>query len=294
MKKSLFTGVCTALATPFRDGRINNEMLEQLLEFQIAAGIKAVVLAGTTGEAPTLSDEEKIHLIITVRKIAGDRLILIAGTGSNCTAHSISMSRQAQEAGADGLLVVSPYYNKTTSRGLIAHYSAIAEAVTLPIILYNVPSRTGVNMPVSVYQALSEIPNILGIKEASGNIRVISDIRNQCPEDFFIWSGNDDITVPIMAMGGQGVISVAANIIPKAMRTMTDAALLGDYRAAAAQQIALTPLIDALFSEVNPIPVKEALKQIGFDCGPCRLPLTDMDPGKRNDLQRILINAMKL
>lgn len=288
MNKPLFTGVCTALATPFLNGQVNYPMAEMLLRRQMEAGVPAVVLAGTTGEAPTLSDSEKLELFRRGKEFAGDDCLIIAGTGSNSTAHTVELSCQAQEAGADALLIVSPYYNKATTEGLLAHYIAIAHSVQIPIILYNVPSRTGVDIPVSVYQQLSVLPNIAGVKEAATDMEKIARIRNACGPDFSIWAGNDGLTVPIMALGGQGVISVASNICPDEMQAMAAAALAGDMDTAAALQCRLLPLIDLLFCDVNPVPVKAALKLLGFDCGSCRLPLTELDDKKSMQLKKIL------
>ena len=274
MNEPLFTGVCTALVTPFLDNRVNYPMMEMLLRRQIDAGVKAVVLCGTTGESPTLSDEEKLELFFRCKQYTGDACTVIAGTGSNSTVHTVKLSIAAQDAGVDGLLVVSPYYNKATPDGLIAHYATLAGSVSLPIILYNVPGRTGVDIPINVYQKLSAIPNIVGIKEASADITKIAKIRSACPKDFYIWSGNDDQIVPVMSLGGKGIISVLSNVLPVETQTMATAALAGDFDTAANLQIQLLPLIQALFCEVNPIPVKTAMKQIGFDCGSCRLPLT--------------------
>ena len=276
MKKPLFTGVCTALVTPFLDGKVNYPMLEILLRRQMEAGIKAVVIAGTTGESPTLSDPEKLELFQRAKEYVGDKMLIIAGTGSNNTAHAVSLSVKAEAAGVDGLLVVSPYYNKATASGLVAHYLAIAQAVKLPVIVYNVPSRTGVDIPVSVYQSLCSVPNIAGVKEASGDIVKIAKIRAACGSALPIWSGNDDMIAAVMAMGGKGVISVASNVLPLQLRHLTEAALDGDFDTAAAMQTDLMPLIELLFCEVNPIPVKEAMALIGYDCGICRLPLTPM------------------
>ena len=200
MKKPLFTGVCTALVTPFLENNVNFPMMDMLLRRQMDAGISAVVVAGTTGEAPTLSDEEKLELIHRTKTYVGNACTVIAGTGSNCTQHAVSLSREAEKAGADALLVVSPYYNKASPDGLIAHYTAIAHSVSIPIIMYNVPSRTGVDIPVAVYRRLSAIPNIAGVKEASTEIAKIVKIRAQCPDDFYVWSGNDEQTVPAMAL----------------------------------------------------------------------------------------------
>lgn len=274
MKKALFTGVCTALVTPFLDDIVNYPMLEQLLLRQMEAGIKAVVIAGTTGESPTVSDEEKLLLFRKAKAYVGERMVVIAGTGSNDTAHAVRLSVAAQECGVDALLIVSPYYNKSTAEGLIEHYTAIAGSVHIPIIIYNVPSRTGLDIPVSVYRKLAQIPNIVGVKEATVDVGKILRIRGECPKDFYIWAGNDSLTVPIIALGGSGVISVASNVLPEQMRSMTDAALDGDFDTASALQCALLPWTDFLSCEVNPIPVKASLKRMGFDCGKCRLPLT--------------------
>lgn len=288
MNKPLFTGVCTALVTPFLDGKVNYPMMEQLLLRQINAGIRSVVIAGTTGESPTLSDSEKIQLFKIAKEYVADGCQIIAGTGTNDTAHSIAMSIAAENAGADALLVVSPYYNKATEEGLYLHYASICEAVSIPVIVYNVPGRTGLDIPVSVYRRLSQIPTIAGVKEASSDIGKILRIRNQCGEDFSIWSGNDDQVVPVMALGGQGVISVLSNIRPTETKAMCDAALRGDYHTASAMQCSILPLIECLFSEVNPIPVKAAMKGIGFDCGGCRLPLSNMSREKFERMKQYL------
>ena len=276
MRNPLFTGCCTALVTPFENEKVNFAMLENLLSRQINAGIKAVVICGTTGESPTLSDTEKLAMFRHAKAYAGNSCSIIAGTGSNCTEHAVALSQAAEETGIDGLLVVTPYYNKATPSGLMAHYSAIAGAVHIPIIAYNVPSRTGVDIPVSVYQQLSKIPKIAGVKEASTDITKIARIKAACPDHFAVWSGNDDQAVPVISLGGQGVISVVSNIEPVKTQAMAMSALDGDFDTAAALQLELLPLIEALFSEVNPIPVKAAMKLIGYDCGECRLPLTSM------------------
>ena len=284
MKRPLFQGVCTALVTPFSGNEINFRMMEQLIHRQIDAGITAVVIAGTTGESPTLSDTEKTSLFRFCKEYAGDQCQIIAGTGSNNTAHSIEMSIAAQEAGVDGLLVVSPYYNKATAEGICKHYGAICDAVTLPVIVYNVPGRTGLDIPVRVYKDLAEIPNISGVKEASSDITKIAKIRNACGKRLPVWSGNDDQIVPVMALGGYGVISVLSNVKPRETKRICDAALRGDYETAAELQCAYLPLIDFLFSEVNPIPVKAMMKKIGFDCGECRLPLSALSVKSQNRL----------
>ena len=288
MKNPLFTGVCTALVTPFLDGKVNYPMLDMLLRRQMDAGISAVVVAGTTGEAPTLSDDEKRELIQRAKDYAGDACVIIAGTGSNSTEHAISLSKDAEDAGADGLLVVSPYYNKATPDGLVAHYTAIAHSVSIPVILYNVPSRTGVDIPVSVYRRLSAIPNIVGVKEAASDITKITRIRRECPKDFAVWSGNDEQIVPAMALGAKGVVSVMSNLCPVETRLMAEAALDGDFDTAAGLQVELMGLIDLLFCEVNPIPIKEAMGLIGYDCGHCRLPLTSLTRENRKRLMEYL------
>lgn len=273
MEKTFFTGACTALVTPFIGGQVNYPMLERLLQRQMEAGISAVVLCGTTGESPTLSDKEKLEIFRKGKAFVGDRMKIICGTGSNDTRHAVELSIAAQEVGADGLLVVAPYYNKGNADGQLAHYIAVAHAVKIPVIIYNVPSRTGVDISVEVYRRLSRIPNIVGVKEASTDIVKIARIRNACGEDFSVWSGNDDQAVAAMALGVKGVISVLSNVAPVETQAMAQAALAGDFDTASDLQCQMLPLIDALFREVNPIPVKAAMNMIGFDCGNCRLPL---------------------
>ena len=285
MKKPLFSGVCTALVTPFLEGKVNYPMLETLLRRQMEADIKAVVICGTTGESATLSDEEKIELFRRAKAYVGSQMCIIAGTGSNDTIHAVQLSKEAQLAGADALLVVSPYYNKATPDGLVAHYMSVAHAVKIPVILYNVPSRTGVDIPISVYKRLSAIPNIAGVKEATTSITKIAQVIAQCPRDFTVWCGNDDMVTAEMALGAKGVISVLSNVYPVETMTMTEAALAGDFDTAAAIQCSMLPVIDALFTEVNPIPVKAAMKLAGFDCGGCRLPLTDASPETKKKLE---------
>lgn len=273
MIQPLFTGVCTALITPFIYDKINFPLLDRLIKRQIDAGIPAIVLAGTTGESPVLSDMEKLELFKHGKEFAGNRCLVIAGTGSNSTEHAVALSRAAQSVGVDALLVVAPYYNKGNQDSLYHHFASIANAVTIPVILYNVPSRTGVDLPVAVYKRLSRIPNIIGVKEASSDITKIAKIRNACGDDFFIWSGNDDQIVPVISMGGKGVISVLSNLCPEHTQAMAGAALSGDYHTASALQCKMMELIGLLFNEVNPIPVKYAMKYAGFDCGDCRPPL---------------------
>ena len=288
MNKPIFTGVCTAMVTPFLDKSVNYPMAEQLLRRQMDSGVTAVVVSGTTGEASTLSDEEKTELIYRYKAFSGDACKIIAGTGTNDTAHTIALSQAAEQAGADGLLIVSPYYNKSNTQGLYNHFSSIANAVSIPIILYNVPSRTGVDIPVSVYEKLSHIPNIVGVKEASADITKTLRILHQCPETFWVWSGNDDMTIPILSLGGQGVISVTSNICPKEVCAMCTAAL----DTAAYLQKNLQSLNELLFCEVNPIPVKAAMKLIGYDCGSCRMPLGQLSPEYWSSLKAILCQVL--
>ncbi len=288
MKNEFFTGACTALVTPFIGGQVNYPMLERLLQRQMEAGISAVVLCGTTGESPTLSDKEKLEIFRRGKAFIGDRMKIICGTGSNDTRHAAELSIAAQEVGADGVLVVAPYYNKGNAEGQLAHYIAIAQAVKIPVILYNVPSRTGVDISVDVYRRLSHMPNIAGVKEASSDIVKIARIRNACGPDFSIWSGNDDQAVAAMALGAKGVISVLSNVLPVETQAMASAALAGDFDTASDLQCQMLPLIDALFREVNPIPVKAAMELIGFDCGSCRLPLGKAIQGTVEQLRTLL------
>ena len=275
MKTPLFSGVCTALVTPFLDGRVNYPMMEMLLRRQIDAGIKAVVVCGTTGESPTLSDREKLALFARCKAYAGDACTIIAGTGSNSTLHAVTLSAAAEQAGADALLIVSPYYNKGTIESLEKHFCAVSQSVSVPIILYNVPSRTGQDMPVELYRRLSKTPNIVGVKEAGTDMTKITRTRITCDLRFSVWSGNDDLTVPVISLGGSGVISVTSNVAPTEVAAMTNAALDGDFDTAAELQGRLQALNDLMFCEVNPVPVKAAMRCIGYDCGACRLPLGD-------------------
>lgn len=283
MEKPLFTGVCTALVTPFLDDRVNYPMMEQLLRRQIDAGIRSVVICGTTGEAPTLSDEEKLEMFRRAKAYVGSDCQIIAGTGTNCTSHAAHLSYAAEQVGVDGLLIVSPYYNKATPEGLIAHYLTIAHTVSIPIILYNVPTRTAVDIPVSVCQRLSPIPNVVGIKEAGRDITKITKLCHCC-DHFAVWSGNDDMTVPAISVGAKGVVSVVSNILPAQTHAMAQAALDGDMDTAAAIQQELQPLNELLFCEPNPIPLKAAMRYIGYDCGTCRLPLTELSKENQKKL----------
>lgn len=288
MTKPLFSGVCTALVTPFINGTVNFSMLEKLLQRQLDSGITAVVLCGTTGEATTLSDSEKLSIIKKAKDSMGSRMLIVAGTGSNDTYHASSLSADAQEAGADAVLVVTPYYNKANPDGLYTHFRTVATAVDIPVILYNVPSRTGVDLPVEVCRALSRIPNIAGIKEASTDISKILRLIAVCPEEFTVWSGNDDMTLAVTALGGQGVISVASNIAPKTMAAMAEASLSGRRKEALILQKRMLPLMQALFADVSPMPAKECLRLLGYDCGGCRLPLTQVSPEVSKMLRKAL------
>ena len=290
MKEPLFTGACTALVTPFLDGQVNYPMTEQLLRRQMDAGIEAVVICGTTGEAPTLSDAEKLELFTRAKHYTGGICKIIAGTGSNSTAHTVHLSIAAEKCGADALLVVTPYYNKASPDGLCAHYLAVTQAVDLPVIAYNVPGRTGLDIPLPVYEKLSKIENLVGTKEASVDITKTTKILSRCGSQLTVWSGNDDMTVPMMALGAKGVISVLSNVVPVETQAMCRAALAGDFDTAAALQMELQALVEALFYEVNPIPVKEAMKMIGFDCGCCRLPLCGMCAENRKRLEQVLLS----
>lgn len=285
MKRPIFTGLCTALVTPFADGNVNYPMLDVLIRRQIDAGVDAIVLAGTTGESATLTTEEKLAIFRRGVDAADGRCKIIAGTGSNCTAKAVELSKAAKDTGVDGLLVVTPYYNKTTQSGLIRHYSAVAEAAELPVIAYNVPSRTGMDISVDTCRELSKMEHIAGIKEACGDISKCAKI---IADGLPLYSGNDDQTVPIMSLGGAGVISVASNVVPARMNAMVTAALAGEYRLAAALQLGLLPLMDLLFCQVNPIPVKAAMKLVGFDCGDCRMPLDDLTPANEERLRTCL------
>ena len=273
MKSPLFTGSAVAIVTPFRGGSVDLDAFDRLLERQLENGTDAVVVCGTTGEAATLSPGERMALIEHCVRTVDHRVPVIAGSGTNSTESSVALSRAAQAAGVDALLVVTPYYNKASQAGLVRHFSAIADAVTRPLILYDVPSRTGVKCTADTYVALAAHPNIVGVKEASDDFDLIQDTMRRCPPDFSVWSGNDASTTAIMALGGKGVISVAANVIPRRMHTLTELCLAGDFAAAGRLQLGLFPLIRALFSDVNPIPVKAAMERLGLCSGELRLPL---------------------
>lgn len=288
MKKPVFEGAATAIVTPFKDSTIDYEAFDRLLDFQLSAGIDAIVVCGTTGESAVLTDAEKISLIAHTIQYTAGRCKIIAGTGSNNTAHSLELSRVACSLGADALLLVTPYYNKCTQAGLIDHFTAAADAVTCPVIVYNVPSRTGVDISVGTCKILAEHPNINGIKEACGDTAKAARILHACGDTFYLWSGNDDQTIPLMSLGARGVISVLSNVRPAETVQMTHTALKGDFAAAKDLQLTMMPLIDALFREVNPIPVKAALNRLGFAVGIPRLPLTEADPETCTLLQELL------
>ncbi|MCI5795144.1 MAG: 4-hydroxy-tetrahydrodipicolinate synthase [Ruminococcus sp.] len=277
MKNTIFTGAGIAIITPMNaDGSINYQGLGDLIENQIANGTDAIIICGTTGEASTMTDEEHLECIrFAVEKTAG-RIPVIAGTGSNDTRYAIELSKEAEAVGVDGLLLVTPYYNKTTQRGLIAHFTAIADAVNVPIILYNIPGRTGVNMEVATVKKLAEHRNIAAIKEASGNISYAAKLIAACGDNIDVYSGNDDMVVPLVSLGGKGVISVASHVIPKQMHDMVQYCLDNNFAEATKLQIEYLDLINSLFIEVNPIPVKEALNMMGVNVGPCRMPLYEM------------------
>ena len=289
MKKPVFTGAAVAIITPMRaDGSVDYEELGRIIDDQIDNGTDAIVICGTTGESPTMTDEEHTACIrYAVKKTAG-RVPVIAGTGSNDTRYAIWLSRQAQADGADALLLVTPYYNKTSQAGLIAHYTAIADAVDLPCILYNVPSRTGCNLTPASLKQLAKHPNINAVKEASGNISQVAEIAAACGQELNIYSGNDDQIVPLLALGGKGVISVLSNVAPRYTHDICAKWFAGDTAGSLAMQLAALPLCKALFADVNPIPVKWAMNRLGWHAGACRLPLVDPDEAVQAQLDSAL------
>ena len=288
MKQPIFTGSATAIVTPFKEGSVDLESLGNLLDFQLENGTDAIVVCGTTGEASTMTYRERAETIAFCVQHVGGRVPVIAGSGSNSTENAVTLSREAERQGADGLLVVTPYYNKATQAGLHRHYWTIADAVSLPIILYSVPSRTGVAIAPETYAALAQHPNIAGVKEASGSLGNVQRTRALCPEDFTIWSGNDDETVPICALGGKGVISVAANILPAEMHRLTHLCLQNDFAAAGKLQVHLKDFCDAMFCEVNPIPVKTALGLLGWRVGELRSPMCPPSPENLERVKTVL------
>ena len=288
MKKILFKGCGTAISTPFDENGVNLNEFKRLINYQIEHKVDAIIVCGTTGESSTMTHDEKIATIKCAVETSAGRVPIIAGTGSNNTHQVIELSKEVEKLGVDGLLVVTPYYNKTTQQGLVTHYKAIAESVDLPIILYSVPSRTGVNIAPETCLELSKIPNIVAIKEASGNLSQVAKIAHLCGDDLHIYSGNDDQVLPILSLGGLGVISVLSNVKPEYTHNMVASYLNGDFEKARRYQLDAIPLINALFSEVNPIPVKAALNDLGFDYGIPRLPLVPMTDEKHEILKKEL------
>lgn len=287
---AIFKGSGVAIITPFNEEGIDFEKLGELLDWHLANYTDAIIICGTTGEAPTMSDDEKKAAYkYTAERIAG-RIPVIAGTGSNDTHHSIELSKYAESVGCDGVLCVTPYYNKTTQKGLIAHYTAIADSINIPVIIYNVPGRTGLNINADTLKTLSKHKNIAGVKEASGNISQVVEIGMFCDESFCMYSGNDDQVVPLLSVGGIGVISVVANIAPKVMHDMVINFLEGDTKRAMELQLSIKPLNDALFCEVNPIPIKTAMNLLGYNAGILRLPLVDMAEKNLEHLKKELLN----
>ncbi|MCB8565054.1 4-hydroxy-tetrahydrodipicolinate synthase [Fusobacterium ulcerans] len=284
----LFTGSGVALVTPFdENGDVNYSRLREILEFHVINHTDAIIVTGTTGEGSTLSDEEKISVIEFTVDIINSRIPVIAGTGSNDTRHAVEFSKRVEKLGVDGLLVVTPYYNKGNENGIYEHYKAIAEGVKIPVILYNVPSRTGVNLSIPLLKRLAQIENITALKEASGNISYVAEVAREIPE-LDIYSGNDDMVVPVLSLGGKGVISVSANIIPDISHDMTASFLKGDVKKARELQLKYNDLVNALFLETNPVPVKEAMNFLGYEVGNCRLPLGAMNESNRVRLTDIL------
>ena len=294
MKKTIFTGAGVAIVTPMNpDESINFDRLGQIIDNQIENGTDAIVICGTTGESATMTDQEHVDCIEYAVKRVNGRVPVIAGAGSNHTSYAVWMSKEAKRVGADALLHVAPYYNKTSQTGLIRHFNAVADATDLPIILYNVPSRTGVNITPATYRELAKHPNIVAAKEASGNISQIAQIAQACGDELDLYSGNDDQIVPLLSLGAKGVISVLSNIMPRETHDICRLFFEGKIAESRALQLKLLPLINALFSDVNPIPVKEAMNMMGWECGECRLPLVSMQPQAKEHL-RVLMQEQGL
>lgn len=290
MKKPIFKGAGVAIITPYTEDGVNFPELGRIIEDQIKNGTDAIVITGTTGESATMTDEEhRATIKFAVDQVKG-RIPVIAGTGSNETAYAVELSQYAEEIGADAVLVVTPYYNKCTQRGLLAHYMAIADAINIPIVLYDVPSRTGVGITTETYVKLAKHPNIVAVKEANGDLSKILRLRAAVGDDLVVYSGNDDQIVPILSLGGQGVISVLSNVAPQETHDICQAYFDGDTEKAMKLQIQYTDLIDALFCEVNPIPVKVAMRKIGYAAGPLRMPLCEMEPEHEQQLEEALRN----
>ena len=291
MKPIVFTGAAVAIITPFKeDGTVDYDTFGKIIEDQIAGSTDAIVVCGTTGESAAMPDEEHLAVVdYCVKKVAG-RVPVIAGTGTNDTQHCINLSQGAEKLGVDALLLVTPYYNKTTQRGLIAHYTKIANSVNIPIILYNVPSRTGLNIAPETLKELSKVENIVAVKEASGNISQVAKIAQLCGDDMTIYSGNDDQIVPLLSLGGKGVISVLSNVAPKQTHDMVASYLEGDIKKACQLQLEAIELVDALFIEVNPIPVKAAMNMLGYNAGGLRMPLCEISDANREVLRKAMVN----
>ena len=287
---AIFEGAGVALVTPFKaNGDVNYDKLEEILEEQIAGGTDAIVICGTTGEASTMSPEEHLSVIKYGCEVVKGRIPVVAGTGSNCTREAVYMSQKAEEAGADGVLLVTPYYNKATQNGLIAHFTTIAEAIKIPALLYHIPGRTGVTMkPETIVSLCKNVPNIVGVKEASGNFSSIATMMNMADGCIDVYSGNDDQIVPLLSMGGKGVISVLSNVAPKQTHDICQKFFDGDVKGSLQIQLDAIPLISALFSEVNPIPVKAAMNMMGKEVGPLRLPLTEMEDAHKEVLKQAM------
>lgn len=288
---AIFEGAGVALVTPFTDAdEVNYDKLEEILEEQIAGGTDSIIICGTTGESSTMSHEEHLEVIRACCQMVKGRVPVIAGTGSNCTKEAVYMSQEAENAGADGLLLVTPYYNKATQNGLVAHYTTIADAVKIPILLYHIPGRTGVTMkPETIVKLCKEVPNIVGVKEASGNFSAIATMMSMADGCIDLYSGNDDQIVPLLSMGGKGVISVLSNVAPRQTHDICEKFFKGDVKGSLEMQLKAVPLITQLFCEVNPIPVKAAMNLMGKEVGPLRLPLTEMEP----EHQKALAAAMR-
>ena len=287
---TLFEGAGVALVTPFKEnGEVNYEKLEEIVEEQIAGGTDAIIACGTTGEASTMTHEEHLEVIEYICRVTKKRIPVVAGTGSNCTETAVYLSAEAEKRGADGLLLVSPYYNKATQKGLMAHFTAVADAVKIPVILYNIPGRTGVTIkPETIAALCRDVDNIVGVKEASGNFSAIATLMSLSDGKVDLYSGNDDQIVPLLSLGGKGVISVLSNVAPRQTHDICASYFAGDVKTSAALQLKAIPLITELFSEVNPIPVKAAMNMMGKGVGPLRMPLTEMEPQNQEKLKKAM------
>jgi 4-hydroxy-tetrahydrodipicolinate synthase len=291
MKNLLFTGSAVAIVTPFKDGNVNFDKLAELIDFQIDGGTASIVICGTTGESATQTLEEHAETVDFCIKHTNGRVPVIAGAGSNDTEAALYLCRSAEKSGADGLLIVTPYYNKTTQKGLIKHYNYLADRVNIPIILYNVPGRTGIGFTAETYYELSKHPNIIGVKEASADINLVTKTMALCGDDLYFWSGDDSFGLPCMALGGKGIISVLANFLPRVIADLCDLCLAGDYENARKLNFKYIELMSAMFYEVNPIPVKTAMNLLGMDVGDLRMPLCEMEPNNLEKLKKAMIKA---